>query len=88
MRELGMTAAEIAAATGLSDRGVRRLVETGTLPRLAGTRRVIVPTVAVQRWIEQSIEQSTNGKGPQQIAAAEGQAPTTERTREPEHPAR
>jgi predicted DNA-binding transcriptional regulator AlpA len=77
-----MTAAEIAAETGLSASNVRRMVQRGELPRLRGTARVIVPTIAVERWIAESI----NGNGPQQFAPAGGPAQTTEGTRDAEQP--
>ena len=81
MTKLAMTAVEIAAATGLAPRTVRLLVERGDLPRLSGTRRVIVPTIAVERWIAESM----NTAGRQQLEPADAPAQPTEGTRDAEH---
>jgi|14BtaG_2_1085337.scaffolds.fasta_scaffold72562_2 hypothetical protein len=43
---------ELVLETGISETGVRRLIESGALPRIEGVGRVLVPVNAVRQWQE------------------------------------
>ncbi len=41
---------ELVVETGVSETGVRRLVEAGTLKRIPGVGRVLVPVESLREW--------------------------------------
>ena len=83
---LAMSVEEIARAVGASASTIKRAVDRGDLPRLPHVgRRILVPTHAVHAWVAGTTS-TTNEESRQQFAPADGSTPTTEGTRDAEHP--